>query len=115
MTDTPDTGLHELGGWAVPKSRHRWRLTVLCLLPLVPGCLLVAQDRLPCGTVELPPPGPLDVSAAARLGPATAPPPAAGDLPPRQPGERLQIPPELPGANTPPIRLPTGEASRAER
>src|SRR5262245_1183090 len=53
---------------------------------------------------------PADRRATAGLGPAPA--PAAAK--PAPGGERLQIPPELPGATAPPIRLPD-RSDRAAR
>ncbi|MCI0463354.1 MAG: TolC family protein [Gemmataceae bacterium] len=89
----------------------RWgRLGLLCAGLALPGCLPHYPDEVRqalCGPTSVP----LDVQSVSALGPPRDPPApdsAEGEkLPPPKDGkQRLVIPPELPGADAPPIKLP---------
>jgi outer membrane protein, heavy metal efflux system len=73
-----------------------------CMTP--PGLLPETREGLFRGSPPLVPPAPIvpDVGASSLLGPTPLPRPVF--VPPTS--DRLQIPPALPGANAPPIRLP---------
>ncbi len=91
-------------------GRWTWRLGLLGAALALPGCLPHYPEGLRqslCG----PPPAPLDVQSAVTLGPPRELPAAdkveGEKLPPPKEGkQRLVIPPELPGADAPPIKLP---------
>ncbi|MBI1916807.1 MAG: TolC family protein [Planctomycetes bacterium] len=89
--------------------RPLW-LLMACLLPPAGGCIFTNYVPVPCESADGPPPVP-DVGAqqvieSAAMRPAEAPPP------PPDPKERLQIPPELPGAGAPPIKLDEDKEKR---
>ncbi|MCI0458850.1 MAG: TolC family protein [Gemmataceae bacterium] len=100
----------------------KWFAGTLALL-LVSGCSFPVREQADHLLVELAA-RPLDLSpmplADQTLTPgAPAPQPPAVEGQPPKPGsrlsERLRIPPELPGAQAPPIELPPAKAPRAEK
>jgi cobalt-zinc-cadmium efflux system outer membrane protein len=88
------------------------------LLPFMVGLALAGCRLDPAAGPGGPPLPPLDLAAVEAAAKAP-PPPRPADKPPEQPpkfGERLEVPPDIPGAKSPPIRVPLREPGReAER
>ncbi|HEY1381056.1 MAG TPA: TolC family protein, partial [Gemmataceae bacterium] len=88
------------------------------LLPGVVGLSLAGCRLDTSAGPGVPPLPPLDLTAAQEAAKAPPPPrPAEPKVPTPQPGrfgQRLEVPPEIPGANTPPLRLPPPDPARRE-
>ena len=96
-------------------SRRPLWLLVACLLPPAGGCIFSTWNHVPvpCGPVDTPPPA-ADVGAQQVIE-SVAPQPRQVPPAPPDPKERLKIPPELPGADVPPIVLDENEAKREKQ
>lgn len=98
-------------------SRSRgWAVAAVCAAALLPGCLPKVAEPYRC-VIGPPAAVPLDVGAATLLGPTEAPRPSDVEPlpPPKGLKDPLRIPPELPGADAPPIKLPPLPKDEAER
>jgi cobalt-zinc-cadmium efflux system outer membrane protein len=102
--------------WIMLRGRRRRFTKALFFLPCVSGCLGLSRELAPEHARIPTMPAAFDVSAATTLGPA-APRPEVAEIPPttQRFQDRLQVPPDLPGADAPPIRTYPRDANPAQR